>query len=105
MPLARRSLGFAESSNDSESIFRSRDGEAPGRKRSVLSVGGGGESRGRRLTDAGIRTRRRPDFCGAWQAVTTTPAGVGRPGGSKASSRHRSIDRGRKALYPETPGG
>jgi len=29
-------LGFAESSNDSESIFRSRDGEAPGRKRCVL---------------------------------------------------------------------
>ncbi len=31
-PLTRRVLGFAESSNDSESIFRSRDGEAPGEK-------------------------------------------------------------------------
>jgi hypothetical protein len=34
-------LGFAESSNDSESIFRSRDGKAPGRKRSRLWDGAG----------------------------------------------------------------
>ena len=42
-------LGFAESSSDSESIFRSRDGETPERKRAVLLPSGGGESRGRRL--------------------------------------------------------
>ena len=83
-------------------MFAYEDRKVPERKRSVLSVDGGGASRGRRLTDAGIRTRRCPDFCGAWQAVTTTPAGVGKPGGLKASSRHRSIDRVRKALFPET---
>ena len=33
-------LGFAESSNDSESIFRSRDGKAPGRKRKLLAPRG-----------------------------------------------------------------
>src|SRR3989338_2309952 len=83
-------------------MFAYEDREVPERKRSVVSGGGGGESRGRRLTDAGIRTGRRPDFYGVWQAVTNTPAGVGTPGGLKASSRQRPIDRGRKALSPET---
>ena len=59
---------------------------------------------GGRLTGAVIRTGRYLDFCGAWQAVTTAPGGLGTPGGSKASSRQRSIDRGRKALFPETRG-
>ena len=81
---------------------RLRGQGGPGRKRSGLFPSGGGESRGRRLTDAVIRTRSRPDFCGAWQAVTTTPAGLGTPGSSRSSSRQRPIDRGRKALFPET---
>ena len=82
--------------------LRLRGQDRPGGKRSALVPSGGGESRGRRLTDAGIRTRRYPDYSGAWQAVTNTPAGLGTPRGSKASSRQRSIDRGRKALSPET---
>ncbi len=79
-------------------------GDGSSREEEVRTVRGRrcGESRGRRLTDAGIQTRRYPDFCGAWQAVTTTPAGLGTPGGLKASSRHRSIDRVRKTLFPET---
>ncbi len=68
----------------------------------MLFPGGGGESRGRRLTDAGIRTGRCPDFCGAWQAVRTTFTGLVTSRGFKASSRHKPIDRGRKALFPET---
>ncbi len=93
---------LAESSDAAEPMFAYEDREAPERERSVLLSRGSGESRGRSLTDAGIRTRRCPDFCGTWQAVTTTPAGLGTPGGSKASSRQRPIDRGRKALFPET---
>ena len=62
---------------------------------------GRGESRGRRLTDAGIRTRSHPDFYGAWQAVTSAPTGLGIPRGSESSSRQRPIDHGRKAFSPE----
>jgi len=83
-------------------MFAYEDREVPVRKRSLLLSRGGGESRGRRLTDAGIRTGRHPDFFGAWQAVPTTPAGVDTPGGLKAPSRHRPIDRGRRALFSET---
>ena len=93
---------LAESSNASEPMFAYEDREVPQRKRSIPLVGGGGASRGRRLTDAGIRTRSHPDFCGAWQTVTTTAAGLGTPGGLKISSRQRPIDRDRKALFPET---
>src|SRR3989338_6635042 len=77
-------------------------GEEEGCTTSGRGGGGGGEGRGRRLTDAGIGTGRYPDFCGAWQVVTNTPAGLGTPGSLKASSRHRLIDRGRKARFPET---
>jgi len=35
-------LGFAESSNDSESIFRSRDSEAPEIKRAMIAPRGRG---------------------------------------------------------------
>ena len=86
-----------------EPMFAYEDRKVPGEEKVCTTIEGRcGESRGRRLTDAGIRTRRCPDICGAWQAVTTTPAGLGRPGGLKASSRQRPIDCGRKALFPET---
>ncbi len=67
-------LGFAESSNDSESLFASGTRMPPGGERSFLS------GRRRRLRAAGTGAYRYNDLCGAWHAVPTTPDDLCPPG-------------------------